>query len=154
MLTGWFSEFGALEQGGSRQRVEYGDGAARFAGATYDPTSHYRGAAVFSFHEGQGLTPDRLREISRRQVEMLMRAFETFDVDARAASVVPIPDDRRAGFLAIRTDRARELSHALRARDVFTDYRGDILRLGPAPYVSDQQLVDAVEGLKEVLALT
>src|SRR5262245_11710491 len=53
LLTGWFSEFGALEHTNAEGRVEYGPGAARFAGATYDPASHYRAAAVFAFHQEQ-----------------------------------------------------------------------------------------------------
>ena len=55
-----------------------------------------------------------------------------------------MPDERRAGFLALRTPRAADISSALRARDVFIDARGDILRIGPAPYLDDQQLDDGV----------
>ena len=39
VLTGWFAEFDALEDGGDGS-VAYGDGAAAFGGATYDVTSH------------------------------------------------------------------------------------------------------------------
>jgi len=151
VITGWFSEFGGLEQARTSHHVDYGEGAARFAGATYDPTSHYRAAAVFGFHEQHGLTPDRLRQISQHQVGRLKQAFDNLGTDPEVASVVPIPDERRAGFLAIRTGRAREVSHRLRAQKVFSDYRGDILRLGPAPYVSDQQLRDAIEAVGEIL---
>jgi len=42
VVTGWFSEFTDLTKASSG-RVEYGPGPARFAGATYDFTSHYRG---------------------------------------------------------------------------------------------------------------
>ena len=42
VITGWFSEFDALTD--KTNRLSYGIGAARFAGATYDPTSHYRAA--------------------------------------------------------------------------------------------------------------
>ena len=56
VLTGWFSEFGELEHAADPNgRVR--PGPARFAGATYDPTSHYRAAAVFEFHQRHGLTP-------------------------------------------------------------------------------------------------
>jgi kynureninase len=151
VITGWFSEFAGLEQTRASHHVEYGQGAARFAGATYDPTSHYRGAAVFGFHEQHGLTPDRLRRISQHQVGNLKQAFDNLGIDPETASLVPILDERRAGFLAIRTARARELSHRLRAREVFCDYRGEILRLGPAPYVSDRQLRDAIEALRDAL---
>jgi kynureninase len=149
VLTGWFSEFATREQP-PREFVEYGAGAARFAGATYDPVSHYRAASVFAFHVEQGLTPERLREISRRQVGLLKQAFESLDIDPAVAHVEPMREDRRAGFLALRCARAGDLSHALRARGVFTDFRGDLLRLGPAPYLSDVQLRDAVQAFRHL----
>jgi len=148
VLTGWFSEFADLEQAGARRQVEYGGGAARFAGATYDPVSHYRGAAVFAFHVEQGLTAERLRAINQRQVGLLKSAFESLDLDPSVARVEPMADDRRAGFLALRSARAGELSGALRGRGVLTDFRGDVLRLGPAPYLSDDQLRQAVQAFR------
>jgi len=153
VITGWFSEFAALEDQPVAGRVVYGEGAARFAGATYDPTAHYRAAAVFAFHDAWHLVPERLREISRRQVAVLKDGFEALDLDSRLAEVVPMPADRRAGFLAIRTNRAEKLVEMLRARHVFCDHRGDILRLGPAPYVGDEQLAQAVEELGRAAAL-
>jgi kynureninase len=151
VLTGWFAEFAALEYDGRRQAVEYATGAEAFAGATYDPTSHYRAAAVFDFHVEHGLTPDRLREISRHQVGLLLREIEALDVAPSVAQVEPMPAERRAGFLAIRSPHAGELARALRARGVLSDFRGDVLRLGPAPYLSDAQLRDAAGHLREAL---
>jgi len=150
VLTGWFSEFDALEQRSDSAGVEYGRGAARFAGATYDPVSHYRGAAVFAFHLAQGLRMPRLREISRAQVGLLKSRFESLDLDPAIVHVEPVPDDRRGGFLALRCARAGELAGALRARGVLTDFRGSLLRLGPAPYLSDDQLRDAIDALGEI----
>ena len=150
VLTGWFSEFDALEQRADGAGVEYGRGGARFAGATYDPVSHYRGAAVFAFHVAQGLTVPRLRDISRAQVGLLKIRFESLDLDPAIVHVEPIPDDRRGGFLALRCARAGELAGALRARGALTDFRGSLLRLGPAPYLSDDQLRDAIDLLGEV----
>jgi kynureninase len=151
VLTGWFSEFDALEQRADDPGVEYGRGAARFAGATYDPVSHYRGAAVFAFHVAQGLTVPRLREISRAQVGLLKSRFESLDLDPAIVHVEPVPDDRRGGFLALRCARAGELAGALRARGVLTDFRGSLLRLGPAPYLSDDQLRQAIDVLGELV---
>jgi kynureninase len=151
VLTGWFSEFASLEHTDSRERVEYGPGGARFAGATYDPASHYRAAAVFDFHAAQRLTAERLRDASRHQVGMLKQAFEALDIDPAIARVEPMSEERRAGFLAIRAPRAGELNRALRAAGVLTDFRGDVLRLGPAPYLHDDQLRAAVGALGEVL---
>jgi kynureninase len=150
VLTGWFAAFDALEER-REGRVGYGHGAAAFAGATYDPTSNYRAAAVFAFHREQQLTPARLHAINRRQVDILKSAFESLDIPQSLAHVEPIADERRGGFLAIRTPDARRLAHALRARGVFTDARGDILRMGPAPYLRDDQLRDAVAALSELV---
>jgi kynureninase len=151
VLTGWFAEFAALEHTGARA-VNYGTGAAAFAGATYDPTAHYRAAAVFEFHVAEGLTPARLREISRHQVAVLKREFEALDVNPLIARVEEVPDERRGGFLAIRSAQAVELHASLRRAGVLSDYRGERLRLGPAPYLSDDQLRAAIHALGEALS--
>jgi kynureninase len=155
VITGWFSEFAALEHLSPDGTIAYGAGAARWAGATYDPTSHYRAAAVFAFHAERGLTADRLRAISRHQVALLKREFEALDIDPSIAHVEPMSDDRRAGFLAIRAPGAGDLCAQLRNGGVLTDFRGNVLRLGPAPYVSDDQLREAVRviaGIRDRLA--
>ena len=150
ILTGWYAEFEALANTHTNA-VPYSAGAGAFAGATYDPTSHYRAAAVFDFHREQGLTPERLREISVRQVGLLAREFAALDVDPSIAHVPEVPAERRAGFLAIRTPRAPDLARALRQASVFADARGETLRLGPAPYVSDDQLRAAIATLSRLI---
>jgi kynureninase len=64
----------------------------------------------------------------------------------------PLPDADRGGFVALRTPRAQELSTKLREDGLFTDARGDILRLGPAPYVTDDELDEALALLRARLA--
>lgn len=151
VLTGWFAEFAALERAGPRASVDYGAGAVAFAGATYDPTAHYRAAAVFDFHVERGLTPAQLRAISRHQVGLLKRELEALDLDPDFARVEDMDEERRAGFLAIRTPRARELSTALRQMGVLTDFRGERLRMGPAPYLSDRQLRDSIRAFAQLV---
>jgi kynureninase len=151
VLTGWFSEFGELAAARSDHEVRYGLGAARFAGATYDPTAHYRAAAVFKFHVDLQLTVPRLRDINQRQVALLERAFQALDLDPAAAAVIEVRGEQRGGFLAIRTPHASSLVTALRARQVFADARGQTLRLGPAPYVSNDQLYLAVAAAADIL---
>ena len=141
VVTGWFSEFTDLSKVPSG-RVEYGPGPARFAGATYDFTSHYRGAAVFKFFEEHQLTPRRLRELSQHQVQRLATGLGRESLYALA------------GFLAIPTSEAPELSGRLKEKGIWTDYRGNTLRLGPAPYVSDAQLNDAASALHAALRRT
>jgi kynureninase len=60
--------------------------------------------------------------------------------------------NERAGFVALTSPRAAELVQGLRARGVAADARGTTLRLGPAPYLADQQLDDAMEALGETAA--
>lgn len=143
VITGWYAEFDSLEHTGARARVTYGRGAAAFAGATYDPTAHYRAAAVFDFQVAQGLVPEALRRISRHQVGLLATQIEALDLDPRVLRIEPMVADRRAGFLALRAPAAAALRARLQASGVHCDHRGDVLRLGPAPYLSDAQLVDA-----------
>ena len=151
LLTGWYASFDTLQQAAAAGRVSYPGGAGAFAGATYDPTAHYRAVAVFDFHIAMGLTPERLRAVSRHQVGLLQRSFEALGVDPAVAHVVPMPAERRGGFLALRCADAAECVAALRRRGVWADSRGQLLRLGPAPYLSDRQLSDAVGYLGDAL---
>jgi kynureninase len=144
ILTGWFSEFAELADVKTDREVPYGRGAARFAGATYDPTSHYRAAAVFGFHREHGLTPERLRGLSQAQTGLLESGFRELDLPLETAALLDVPSATRAGFVAIRTPDPARIVKAMRARGVWIDCRGQILRLGPAPYVSDGQLRAAV----------
>jgi kynureninase len=150
VLTGWFTAFDSREEVGPRG-VRYEGGARAFGGATYDPTSHYRAAAVFEFFQHQGLSADTLRAINRRQVQLLKTEFERLDGPSSVASVEPIPDERRGGFLAIRINEAIDVARQLRAHGVHSDARGHVLRLGPAPYLRDDQLRDAIRILGLVL---
>lgn len=152
LATGWFAEFSELSAARDETRVGY-DPDNRFAGATYDPTSHYRGAAVFRFFNELGLTPPLLREISRHQVGLLAERFDALDLDLALIKRDPaLPLESVGGFLALESPHAGELHRRLLARGVYTDYRGPILRLGPAPYLSDRQLRDAVGFLGEIVA--
>lgn len=152
VITGWFSEFAEIADERVPGEVRYGAGPARFAGSTYDPTSAYRGAAVLDFFVRHGLTPDFLRSVSLHQVGLLLDTFRDLDLDPEvvrpASDVAP---ERRGGFLALRAGDAEGLFEGLLERGVRTDYRGDVLRFGPAPYLSDRQIVAAMEALGEVV---
>ena len=150
VLTGWFAAFESLEEVGHGS-VAYGSGARAFGGATYDVTSHYRAASVFEFFEEQGLTAERLRTINRHQVQLLKSEFERLDGPPSVAHVEPMPDNRRGGFLAIRTNDATGVARRLRRHGVHSDARGNVLRLGPAPYLRDDQLREAIQVLGDVL---
>lgn len=152
VITGWFSEFATLTTEATDGAVVYGRGPDRFAGATYDPTSHYRAARVFAFFEEQGLTPQRLREVSQHQIALLARGFDALNLDpAVVRRDRSVPLKRIGGFLALHAPAAQEIVAALRKEGVYADARGHTLRLGPAPYLSDQQLEEALQRLGAVV---
>ncbi|TQV70155.1 kynureninase [Exilibacterium tricleocarpae] len=150
IATGWFGEFEQLAEAGGGQTA-YGTGPERFAGSTYDPTSHYRAAEVLQFFRNEGLVPALLRQISQHQVGVLAAEFEALDIDSSLVDLRHrVELDRRAGFLALNSPQAKRLHLGLKERGVMTDHRGEILRFGPAPYLSDQQLTEAMAALGEV----
>ena len=126
----------------------YGEGPDRFAGSTYDPTAHYRAQAVFEFFEMREMFPALLREVSQHQVGLLIERFDALDLNPDLVtrdSTAPLSD--LAGFLALRSDRAGDLHARLLDLGVLTDHRRKVLRFGPAPYLSDDQVTRAMDAL-------
>ncbi|MEU4521724.1 kynureninase [Amycolatopsis sp. NPDC024027] len=152
VITGWYAEFGALADERHPGQVPYAIGGDRFAGATYDPASHYRGARVQRFFAEHGLTPEFLREVSQHQVGLLASVFDSLglpeDVVTRDRSVEL---EGLGGFLSLRCADASGLQAALATEGVRTDSRGPYLRFGPAPYLSDTQLETAMRTLGKVI---
>ncbi|MCS6798152.1 MAG: aminotransferase class V-fold PLP-dependent enzyme [Myxococcota bacterium] len=144
LVTGWFADFETLEAPRGNGGVGYGRrGAERFAGATYDPSSHLRAVAVAEFFRAQRLDVPRLRALSLRQTGRLLDRLR----EAGFEVATPAEPDRRGGFVAVRVDDAARLVRALREQGVFADARGPLLRLGPAPYVTDDEIDAAVAHL-------
>jgi kynureninase len=152
VITGWYAEFGALADERRPGGVAYATGGDRFAGATYDPASHYRGVRVQRFFADHGLTPEFLREVSQHQVGLLADVFDKLalpeDVVTRDRET---PPGMFGGFLSLRCRDAAGLQAALAAHGVRTDSRGPYLRFGPAPYLSDSQLETAMGTLAAVV---
>lgn len=152
VVTGWFAEFDDLARS-TPGRVGYGPGAAAFGSATYDPTSHYRAASVLDFFEEEDLHPDALRAINLHQTAILRRGIDDLGLDpALLCLATEEPPARLGGFVALRSPRAERLAAEMARRGLDVDRRADVVRLGPAPYLADEQLLEAVEIVGEAAA--
>ena len=143
-VTGWFAEFEDLT--GPPGSIGYAPDAARFLGATFDPSALYRFNAVRSMLAENGLTTERISA----QVEALQRAFLGGLAGtplAEAQLLNPLDGAPHARFLAFRTPAARSIHDRLMERNCVTDVRGDVLRIGFALYQDESD----VERLTEIL---
>ena len=145
IFTGWFSDFAHLHhprynEQGQANSIAYGmRGAERFAGSTFDPSSIYRAASVIQFFREQKLDIGTLRAISLRQTQLLIDGLSNiFPV------ITPLSADERGGFVAFKVDNAQAWSESLRQYQVFTDARGSALRFGPAPYLFESEIQEAI----------
>jgi kynureninase len=153
VITGWFAEFELLAAERGDTVVGYPAGGARFAGSTYDPTSHYRAARVFDFFAERALTPELLRASYLHQTGLLAERF-----DALGAPEELLTRDRSTplegfgGFLAVECPEAGALARRVADDGVLVDARGRYFRLGPAPYLADDQLHAAMDRLEGAVA--
>ena len=140
VYTGWFANFGALSgpQGGG---VAYGAGGMRFAGATFDPGGGLPAReAVLGHWDRFGLDVERLRAVSLRQTRRILARF-----DARGRGGEVLSPGRTRGAAALVRGAARRAprrwSARLRARGTCWWTPGTkALRLGPAPYLTDDEI--------------
>jgi kynureninase len=153
VLTGWFAEFELLAAERGETVVDYPSGGGRFAGSTYDPTSHYRAARVFAFFEERGLTPELLRASYLHQTGLLAERFDRLGAPEELMTRDrATPLERFGGFLAVESPQAAEIARRMAAEGVQIDARGRYFRLGPAPYLSDAQLEAAMDRLESAVA--
>jgi len=152
VTTGWFSEFTVMSEKKRSGEVLYGTGDDLFTGATYDPTSNYRAARVLRFFNEMNLNAEFLREVSQHQIKLLINEFDILDANPSLIKRdISISLKNIAGFLVIYTEKAELISAKLKEKNVWTDYRGNALRFGPAPYLSDSQIKDSIKILGDVL---
>jgi len=157
VITGWFASFATMENSRNDDLTHYDDSDQRFATGTYDPISQFRAARVVDFFVEQGLTPSVLRQQYLTQLELLLSLFKAEDLDSGVIKLVhDKPLEYNGGFLAFRSPVAGQLQSMLKSKGMFTDYRGEILRLGVAPYITSAQIEQAssllADCVKEVSA--
>lgn len=151
-ITGWFASFSSLDEPRNDDPVTYDDGNQRFATGTYDPASQFRAAKVVEFFKKQQLTPSTLRQQYLNQVELLRELFLEQNFDPEIIKTYHNRSlEQNGGFLALQSPYARTIQAKLMEEGVFTDARGDVLRLGPAPYTTSSQIKQAMTKLAEVV---
>ncbi len=152
VITGWYSEFTALSSKKKAGEILYGQRGDIFAGATYDPTSNYRAARVFKFFEDMNLTPEFLRIVSQHQISVLIDEFDKLELDPKIINRdTTVSPENIAGFLVLYSESAGLISEKLKEKNVWTDYRGNVLRFGPAPYISDEQIIESMKILGQIV---
>lgn len=149
-FTGWYGEFDKLAEAPTDQ-IYYSDtGSFRFAGATYDITANLRANNVASFFDEQGLDPISLAQSYQYQLDYLQRGVVESDLNPAKAKLIDIAVAQRKAFMVLICDDAGAIHGKLGEQGILTDYRGNRLRIGPAPYLNTEQLdavVDALRGI-------
>ncbi len=150
VITGWYGCFDPVLDNPASMPLAYADDASRFNGSTGDSLPHFRAVYVFDYFRKMGLTPDFLHDVNHHQLNLLASAFKKHDFDPRVIQVTT-DVEYMGGFISFTSPYARQLSEKIRDIGVQNDYRKQWLRFGPAPYLSDEQLMDAVTALEEAV---
>ncbi|GAA4008947.1 aminotransferase class V-fold PLP-dependent enzyme [Sphingomonas swuensis] len=146
-VTGWYAEFEDLTL--PPGQVGYAPDAMRFMGATFDPSALYRFLHVRRALAAEGLTTARISGHVRQLQQLLLDRLEDTPL-GEAELLNPLDPGPHARFLAFRHAQAAEWQQALMARDVVTDVRGDVLRVGLGLYHDEEDVdlfADAVGAL-------
>ncbi|RST29726.1 class V aminotransferase [Sphingomonas ginkgonis] len=146
-LTGWYAEFEDLTL--PPGQIGYAPDAMRFMGATFDPSALYRFLAVRGMLAANGLTTARIsglvRELQQRLIDELGDS-----VLGTAELLNPTSGEQHARFLALRSPAAKGWCDALSARNIVTDVRGDVLRIGFGLYQDEADVDLLLEALRNL----
>ena len=142
--TGWYAEFEdlALPAGA----VGYAGDGRRFLGSTFDPSGLYRFNAVQRMLAVEGLTTGKVSN----HVMHLQQRFLKANPLPMMTLLNPATNGPHARFLAFRGDAAMAVHDALNARNVMTDVRGNVLRIGFAAYHDETD----IDRLLDIVTMT
>lgn len=143
-ITGWFAAFDdlALPPG----KIGYAPDGRRFLGSTFDSSGLYRFNAVQRMLSDAGLSTSLISS----HVAVLQQQFLEHNPLPDMHLLNPPDGKPHARFLAFQGSKASSLHDALAARNIITDVRGDVLRIGFAIYHDAEdveRLVDATRGI-------
>ncbi|WP_372425335.1 aminotransferase class V-fold PLP-dependent enzyme [Salinarimonas chemoclinalis] len=150
--TGWYAAFGTLaarQDGG----VAYARDGFRFMGATFDPTALYRLNAVMDWLAGLGIDAAAAHAHAHACQRAFVAALDEAGAPlSRADLLIGLDDPRRANFLAFRRPDAADLHARLKAADIVTDVRADVLRFGFGLYHAEREMPEAARRVAAALA--
>ena len=135
--TGWYAAFDDLSL--PPGAVGYAPDAGRFMGSTFDASGLYRFTAVRRMLAAEGLTTAAIAaHVAKLQEQLLMMIRGTALGEAELLN--PLTRAPHARFLAFRTPHAQRWQAELMARDVITDVRGEVLRIGIGLYHDESDI--------------
>lgn len=150
VLTGWygaFDELGLLPGG-----VGYAPDARRFMGATFDPSGLYRFVAVRDMMAREGIATVTVNAHVAPLRERLIAGLEGTPLGDAELLNPPLGRGPVARFVALRSPHAQRWQAALLERDVITDVRGDVLRIGLGLYHDERDVDRLCETLAQLQA--
>lgn len=131
VYTGWYAAFDDLSL--PPGAIGYAPDARRFMGSTFDASGLYRFVAVRRMLAAEGLTTAGIAgHVARLHAGLLDAIRGTALGDAELLN--PLTGGPHARFLAFRSPHAQRWQAELLARDIVTDVRGDVLRIGIGLY--------------------
>jgi selenocysteine lyase/cysteine desulfurase len=153
-FTGWFAEPGAdARMPPAAAEVAYGSAAARFWGATFDPSGLYRLNAVMRLYSARGVDASAIHTHAAHLMDRFLAGIATARLDRLPAdSLVPPQGVPRGNFLAFGPSAPAETEERLLARGVLVDRRGASVRFGFGVYQDDAFIDRLVERVADALA--
>lgn len=137
MYTGWFAEFGELDQAKNGD-VNYSKDGMRFAGSTMDKSALYRLRAVFRLFAENQITVAVIHQyVQDLQQAFLQQIDQLNHPQLNRNNLLLNDEDHHGHFLTFRLPTAEQVSalaSTLQSHRILTDYRGDRLRFGFALY--------------------
>lgn len=140
--TGWFAEMAELEN--RADRVGFSDNWLRFAGATMDYSTLYKGLAIFRLFENEGITVEKIHDYVLAAQRRFLDSMDTADHPLlnRENLIYHDLENGHGHFFTFDCGTAEQseiLQKELKSRAVLCDRRQRLLRLGFAIYHGENE---------------
>ena len=145
-ITGWFAEFGELQNKKHESDISYSKGGMAFGGATFDPTGLYRLNASFEV-----IFDKYSQKQIRDYIQILKKSFLdhlSLQENLLSNCKLVIEDFNKTGsFISLIHPKAQELSQKLFELGIYTDARDCYLRFGFGLYQDTSDIEDLFKNI-------